>query len=203
MRAIRMTCLMLAVVLPSVGSFAADVQASSVCVVCQQPDATYSCSGPDRLDTVRSSIAKRALGFSCVQDIAHTYGHGSCSVRLDEQMPCLGTPHALLKRDQIEALAASPYGPEPAAPSRPGSDGVESGDAGAEAEPAATATPKQEKREPETVAELAKQTADASKRQLKEAQDAIRETARNVSDGVSGAAKTSWRCLSSFFTDCW
>lgn len=192
-------------VLALVGMPVTIAAASEVCVVCEEPQATYSCSVPDQLGSVRASVAKRALGFGCVQDIAHAYGHGSCRVKLDRNRPCLGTPHQLVSLEGSAPRANSPYDPNTAGqPRQSASEHPVAGESGpAEQEPQAGAENAEHKKEPETVVELAKETADASKRQLQQAQKAIQDTAKDVSDGVSGAAKTSWRCISSLFLNCW
>ena len=55
---------------------------------------------------------------------------------------------------------------------------------------------------PKTVAELAKRAARSSKKQLDKAGHVVSSSVKKAGKNVSKAAKSTWRCLSSFFTDC-
>lgn len=115
------------------------------------------------------------LGLACITEIARSGGHSSCSVSRRQPGTCQGA----LRSVAVGGLPPAVLGPPPkeaAAPAMPPQAGPES---------------KTKSGPPATVAELAKRTAETSKEQLKKA-----------GDGVSGAAKKTWRCLSTFFKDC-
>lgn len=151
--------------------------AQDVCIVCQDPNVTYRCASQDA--SVRAGDVR--LAFSCITELAKSGGHSSCSVSRKQTGACEGVPKTVgvIGPDTPAVIGrpAAPTAPDPAAP----------------ASPPATAEQKSKKKDgpPDTVAELAKRTAESSKEQLKKA-----------GEGVTGAAKKSWRCLTSFFKDC-
>lgn len=147
-----------------------------ICIVCEEPKATYRCAPQD--GSVRAGDVR--LAFSCITELARTGGHSSCGVSRKQAGPCDGPLRTV-----------SVIGPElPVVMGRP----PEADAGGIPASPVPPPVPaKAEKKPgpPDTVVELAKRTADSSKEQLKKA-----------GDGVTGAAKKSWRCLTSFFKEC-
>jgi hypothetical protein len=52
------------------------------------------------------------------------------------------------------------------------------------------------------VEELAKETAKASGEGLKKAGEAVTDTAKSTGAAVGGAVSKTWKCLTSFFTNC-
>jgi hypothetical protein len=148
--------------------------ANGVCVTCTAPDAVYRCEAEGT--PLKPSDAR--LGIACITEIARRDGHQSCSVDR-RKTACEGqlrtisaTGHLLAEPPPREAVAL----PGPSEPERKGP--------------------------PDTVAELAKRTAESSKQQLEKATDTVGDVAKKTGGAVSNAAKKSWRCVTSLFSDC-
>ena len=148
--------------------------ANSVCVSCDGPPTVYSCSYGPNANGVRPDKGKRALQFACIQDVARTYQHASCSVKRHQLGACNGIVHMISRmpalpsgttEDQAGSAAPTPLPTDAAKADRP--------------------------REPKTVVELAKQTA-------RDTQKQIDKSARSVSK----AARSTWRCVSTLFQRC-
>jgi hypothetical protein len=155
------------------GLLPASAAAQEICIVCEDPRSTYRCAAQDA--PTRPGDVR--LGLVCITELAKTGGHSSCSVSRKQSGHCEGILKTVsVGGGEVPAVlgkpAASPPGPGPGA-----------------SQPVPEAKPKTGP--PETVAELAKRTAEGSKEQLKKA-----------GDGVSGAAKKTWRCLTSLFKEC-
>lgn len=153
------------------------VAAESVCVRCIGPFAMYVCV-PPAVKGVSGQFKRRALGFLCTQQIAQANGHQSCQVKLNNDEPCDGPSFTISAQPSPQAGNASK---QSAAKPKP-RDNSNS--------------------EPKTVVELAKRTAKASKEQLKKTGKAIENAGKKVTGTIKDAAKSTWRCLTSLFTDC-
>jgi hypothetical protein len=159
--------------LGATGAAIAQSSSPNVCVTCEGPATAYSCS----MEPGAEARSGRGLQIMCIQEIARRYNHASCSVRRNQVGACNGRVHMLPSR------RAEPTGPnDAAAATTPKSEP----DEGA---PKNKVAPKSS--EPKTVLELAKRTADTTEKEIK-------RSARTV----SRAARSTWRCLSSFFSEC-
>jgi len=142
-------------------------RAQSICIVCEDPHAVYSCAAQDPT-SLKTSDPR--LQVACVAELAKAGGHGSCSAsRRQTGAACEGPLRTI-------AVGDAPAVPPPAA---------------AASAPAPQGQAEAKQGTPSTVEELAKRTAQSSKEQLKKA-----------GDGVSGAAKKTWNCVTSLFKDC-
>lgn len=155
-----------AVVLAAVAAGEGNARAQDICIVCEEPRATYRCVAQD--GPTRPSDAH--LQLACITELAKSGGHASCSASRKQTGPCEGAVR------QVSAGAAPQVLSQPPG----GTPDASRGEAG-----------KKPKGPPETVEELAKQTAKSTKEQIVKA-----------GDSVGGAAKKSWRCLTSLFKDC-
>lgn len=164
--------------------------AQSVCVRCTGPDQSYSCSlAPD---APGAAPRGKALQYNCIQEIARTYSHERCQVKQHDIGSCPGQVH------MVSGLP--PAAPAVGLADRAGSDGADrgglnSGPASAPSAPQQQADPlssqPKQQREPATVVELAKRAANNTDKEI-----------RRSAETVSNAAKSTWRCLSTFFSDC-
>ena len=155
---------------------ASSAAGEEACVVCQEPAAIYSCSvqHADQLKRVRR--ADGLLHLACIKDIARQYGHKSCAINRNFAGNCNGAIHVVNPKDAANHVIAGTSRPD----SSNGAQPIES-------QPEAAPT----KDEPKTVVELAKRTAKSTTRELKKA-----------GDNVSKAVKSTWRCVSSLFSEC-
>lgn len=159
--------------------------ATSVCVTCDTPDATYSCSAAPVVGAEGAILNDKQLQFSCIQDIARSYQHATCRVKRNQLGTCMGQVHmvaasttAIVERRPEVGLQT--FGPPPA--TKP-----------ADAAAPVTRTPNtgNEPAEPKTVVELAKRTVKSTEKQIDKSADTVTE-----------AARTTWRCLSTLFAKC-
>lgn len=164
--------------------------AAELCVTCSGPDATYRCV----LGTAVASTPEDPAGqVLCIRELAKFGHHESCAVDRRPPAQCPGMLRAVSPPEAVRdlpPLARPPAGPMGTPMPLP----VE-------------AKPKQEG--PRTVEELAKGTAKSTGDGIGKAGDAVKDTAQNAGkamgkagDAVGSAAKKSWHCLTSFFTDC-
>jgi hypothetical protein len=131
----------------------------------------------------------------CIKELAKAGGHSSCSVPSSAPNPCPGVWKVVAApADEPQAM------PEPAGPAPDGTEPL----------PEDTkAAPAQKPKVPSTVEELAKQTVQSSKEGLQQAGEAVSDTAEKAGDqvgkagsAVSNAARKTWDCVKSFFSDC-
>ncbi len=165
--------------------FAPNASAQEYCVTCTGPDALYRCIiGGDVAPAARNARGQ----LLCIKELAKSGQHASCSVDRTSSGPCSGVPMTVMLPDgpnvPDEAFAPpfetiqAPVGEE--AQGRPSDQEPPPENAIESAEPAPEGPPK-------TVVDMAKGPG----KNLKKAGDA-----------VGNAAKKTWTCLSSFFSDC-
>jgi len=204
----------------------AAVRAESYCVACFGPDAVYRCLIAGTLETAPADPRNQ---IQCVKQLAKTGGHARCSVERFSTSGCEGVeriiepsaavvplapppaaipgvPSPTVKEKDAAAAPARPLPDRPAAeptttglaPATPGSKpGADTPDAPAQGEP------------PRTVEDLAKTTVESTKKGLDDVAGAVKKQTEKAGDQMQGAgsaineaAKKSWHCLTSFFTDC-
>jgi hypothetical protein len=178
--------------------------AAEICVKCTGPDANYDCvvnkSGP--VDTVTK--------LYCITALAKAGPHASCSIDRNTTAPCQGerreyTIPAGLDgalgggAPQQEANAPATNSPTANAPVIPPSATVPPNNAAGtspDQQPPQTTsdTP------PKTVQEMMEKS-DTSKSAGNAAKSAT-TALQKAGSAVGSAAKTSWKCLSSFFSKC-
>jgi len=181
--------------------------AAEYCVTCAAPAAMYACT----IDGVPPEAPNDPRGqLLCIQELARLGNHETCSVPRSAPQPCPG---------MVRVVAAPADGTPPAAAATdPAAAGTEPALRAEGAPTVVTAPPPGDApplekvkpaKEPRTVEELAIQTVDASKQGLKKASDAVTGTAEKAGENVGkagsavgDAAKKTWHCLSSLFSDC-
>ncbi|MEL6872642.1 MAG: hypothetical protein AAFO62_07585 [Pseudomonadota bacterium] len=163
-----------------------------VCVVCTEPLATYECVLPPKLQAHAggNKIVRRGLHLACLSEIAKVRGHKRCGARRGKAGPCTGLIHTLqgtLGDQRPPKVVTGKSGratPAPTEKTAPAQNG------------AALPEPRREQAEtedapPKTMQELAEQATEKTGQQLDDAGKAI-----------GNAAKKSWTCLTSLFSNC-
>lgn len=163
--------------------------AAEYCVTCAEPDATYACVVGG---TAADAPANPREQLICIAELAKSGGHATCSVPRIAPKPCPGI---------LKIVAAAPAGevPVPAAAE---------GAADAGAPPPATegapgnagpdGTTPETGETPRTVEEMAKKTVQSSKESIAKAG----ENVGKAGSAVGNAAKKTWDCIVSLFSDC-
>jgi hypothetical protein len=168
--------------------------AADLCVKCTGPDASYDCvvnrSGPP--DTVTK--------LYCITALAKAGPHASCAIDRNTTAPCQGerreftipaTVDGALGGSQEQEATQQPALPPP---------GTE-----VEEPPQDTASDVPPKTVQEMVEKSAKSTGDSLAQTQKTAATAAKSAGtalEKAGSAVGSAAKTSWKCLSSFFSKC-
>ncbi len=150
------------------------VSAQEYCVACSEPAAVYRCV----IDGVNPGLGQ-PLTMVCLTRMAAEGGHASCAVRTGTVFECAGP---------IRRVRAAAVDPQPAGST------AQSGRAqpqNSRAADGAAGPPPTEPGAPKTVEEMAQRMAKSAPDDVSKAGNAI-----------SNAAKSSWRCLSSFFKAC-
>ena len=198
--------------------WAAAANASELCVKCTGPDASYACVVNGTSSATIDTVAK----LYCITSLAKAGAHASCSIDRTMTAPCPGErkelpvpamlenggsddqsqPNApdLTKAGGAPAPAGSEPQEAPAAASQPES-------AGAPHDQTQGATANEPP--PKTVQEMVERSAKSAGAGLSDTQKSAGEAAKSTSTAlekagaaVGGAAKNSWKCLSSFFSNC-
>ncbi len=197
------------------------VQAAEYCVACTGPAAVYRCA-PDGAGLGTDP----RLQLLCASELARSGNHESCSVRRDTTGPCEGpqrvvrTPSlpAATTRDEDSAApqasgSGSPTGSGAAGPSSAAAipDGGSTPAAGRAASPSTAARQDVGTRggEPGPANQAPANAVDAVSSAAQQAGGAVADTARSAGQmvGEAGsaagkAAKKSWKCVLSLFSDC-
>lgn len=159
------------------------------CVTCTNPAETYIC----RLDAKGGNA--RGQQFVCIMNIAKDYQHDSCRAS-SEFATCEG---ALVRYEVVGSE-------NPAATAEGRDQPVSAG----RSEP----TRNKKNAEPETLVEFTNQTMGATKKELqnagrktskvvKKTGKQIGELGNQVGDNIKKATSSTWKCLTSLFSDCY
>jgi hypothetical protein len=175
--------------------------AAEICVKCTGPDASYDCvvNGSAPADTVTKLF--------CITTLAKVGPHASCAIDRSSVSPCQGERKEFTTPAHIDG----PFGDTPqrdASTSAPqvspnGVAPVTGQEHGPEQQPpqaASDAPPKtvQEMVEKSPVSASLAETQKTAGNAAKSAGTALEK----AGSAVGSAAKTSWKCLSSFFSNC-
>ena len=195
----------------------AAANATELCVKCSAPEASYACVIDGASNATMDTVAK----LYCITALAKSGAHESCSVDRAATAPCPGERKELPAPAALGGEAAEDQ-PQPVAP--PGQ--AKAGDSAAvtapqeplapatQANPAEAphdqaATPPQSEPPPKTVQEMVEKSAKNAGAGLSDTQKSAGDAAKSATTAlekagaaVGGAAKSSWKCLSSFFTNC-
>lgn len=171
--------------------------AESYCVACYGPDAVYRCVVAD----VPASAAPDPRNqVQCIKQLAKSGGHARCSVERFSTANCNGA-EKVVSTATAEPIAGPPPGSDLSSPaaSKPDHDTV-----GKTSQP--EPSPAQA---PRTVEELAKSAAATTKESLNEVGGTVKSTTEKAGETIGGlgsavgnAAKKSWNCLTSLFSNC-
>lgn len=175
--------------------------AAEICVKCTEPDANYDCvvNGSASADTVTK--------LYCITALAKVGPHASCAIDRNSVSPCQGER----KEFTIPASVDGPFGETP---ERSASTGAPDAATMTPA-PVAGQEPDGERHPPQTANEAPPKTVQeiVEKSPVSASLAETQKTAGNAAksagtalekagSAVGSAAKTSWKCLSSFFSDC-
>jgi hypothetical protein len=159
--------------------------AEPLCVTCSGPERVYACS----VEGDASAASDIAIQLLCIQELAREGRHQSCAVRKSAGA-CPGEPRTL-------AYVAPDLG-APVPTEFPVEETATVSPPAASAEPA----PEAPAGEPETLVDLAGEAAAGTGRQLRKAGEAVESAASKTGTTIKNAAKSTWSCLSSLFSDC-
>jgi hypothetical protein len=179
------------------GSVAAlPVVAESYCVACYSPDAVYRCVVADAPANAAPDPRNQV---QCIKQLAKSGGHARCSVERFTAVGCSGPERIISPSTSALPVAPPPKAAAPLQDTTPSAAGSEN------AAPDGTAVAQP----PKTVEELAKSTVETTKKGLDDVTGTVKSTTEKAGEQIGGvggsignAAKKSWNCLSSFFSDC-
>lgn len=171
---------------------------AELCVKCTGPDASYDCV------VNQSGAADTVSKLYCITALAKAGPHASCAIDRNMTAPCQGERReftipaaldgALGGQQQQEATQTSSPPPEGALPQEQEQPPLQG--------PVSNAPPK-------TVQEMMEKSAKSAGNSLAQTQESAGNAAKSASTAlekagtaVGSAAKTSWKCLSSFFSNC-
>lgn len=174
--------------------------AAEYCVTCSGPDATYRCQIGSAGGETRADPRSQ---FLCISELARLGGHQSCSVNRVQEGDCDGPVKTVAAPgdlpEGVPVIAAPPQSaevPKDVAEQPPAANSNE------------TTLPKPDA-PPRTVEEMAKQSAKSSGEALGKAGEAVKDGAEAAGEGVGkagsavgNAAKKTWNCVTSLFSDC-
>lgn len=173
------------------------VRAESYCVACFGPDAIYRCAVAD---APAGAAPDPRNQIQCIKQLAKQGGHARCSVERFSTAGCNG-PERVISPTQD----AVPLTPQPEVTASPTPEAVPESDG--EASPVAPAN--KPAQPPQTVEELAKATVESTKKGLDDVGTSVKKTTEKAGEQIGGvgsaignAAKKSWDCVTSLFSDC-
>jgi hypothetical protein len=190
-------------------------RATELCVKCTEPDASYACVVGGVSNATLDTVAK----FYCITTLAKAGSHASCSIDRSMTAPCPG----IRKELAIPAfLNGSDAGDQQQDASSPRQNHTNSGSQEANIPPAPTGSgpavaptpnmspnPPTNEQPPKTVQEMMEKSANSAGAGITQTQKSAGDAAKSAStalekagSAVGGAAKSSWKCLSSFFSNC-
>lgn len=196
---------------------AAAANASELCVKCTGPDASYACVVNGTSSATVDTVAK----LYCITSLAKAGAHASCSIDRTMMAPCPGERKELPVPAMLDGESdGTPQNGAPdltttgGAPAPAGAHPQEAPATASQPEPAAapqdqTQDATANEAPPKTVQEMVEKSAKTAGAGLSDTQKSAGEAAKSASTAlekagaaVGGAAKNSWKCLSSFFSNC-
>ncbi len=184
-----------------------------MCVKCTGPDASYACV----VNTTATGTIDTVMKLYCITALAKAGPHASCAIDRSTTAPCQGVRKELPMPAAIDQAADEPQHPEAATPALDapavGSPGTPTSlpsappsSAGGGAQPSPEAA---KDAPPKTVQEIVEKSTKSASDGISETQKSAGEAAKSASTAlekagtaVGDAAKNSWKCLSSFFSNC-
>lgn len=200
---------------------AAAANAAELCVKCTGPDASYACV----IDGMSSATVDTVPKLYCITSLAKAGAHASCSIDRTTTAPCPGERKELPSPAMLDDAAPEDQpqhrGPDltTAGEGPAGHEGQNALSSPAPAGPAEAPhdqQPRDQQNEaaaseppPKTVQEMVEKSAKSAGEGLSGTQKSAGEAAKSAStalgkagEAIGGAAKKSWKCLASFFSNC-
>jgi hypothetical protein len=186
-------------------SLAPDAVAGNYCVVCYEPDAVYRCV----IEGVAANLpADPRHQIQCIKELAQAGAHKRCSVERFTAAGCDGAVHVIAAGSYHDPAAARVDRADPrSSPSSSAGGQQRAGDVdppptGLQPEPVVEPKPTDPKAPPRTVEELASNAGEKTKQGLQDIGQTVSDSTRKVGEQIGSAAKKTWDCLTSFFSDC-
>ncbi len=177
-------------------------RAESYCVACYGPDAVYRCVVADAPDGAPPDPRHQ---IQCIKQIAKSDGHARCSVERFTAAGCDGALRVI--NPSQAAIPLTP--PPPNAATAPAPVNAPGNPPAGGPEPLAQPAVDGPAEPPKTVEELAKTTVDSTKKGLDKLGTSVKTTTEKagekiggVGDAIGNAAKKSWDCVTSLFSNC-
>jgi hypothetical protein len=179
-------------------SMATSVRAESYCVACFGPDAIYRCV---IADAPAGAAPDPRNQVQCIKQLAKSGAHARCSVERFSTKGCDGPERVI----QPSAAAIPLTQPPPAAATQ----AAPLSSTGTQTEPVPVEPAQEPAGPPQTVEELAKTTVESTKKGLGDVGSSVKTTTEKAGEkiedagsAIGKAAKKSWDCVTSLFSDC-
>jgi hypothetical protein len=186
---------------------------AEMCVKCTGPDANYACV----VNTSATGTIDTVMKLYCITALAKAGPHASCAIDRSTTAPCQGIRKELPMPAAIDQAVDEPQLPDAATPAHDAPAVVAPGtspsvppappnaaNGGAQPSPEAV-----KEAPPKTVQEIVEKSTKSAGDGISETQKSAGEAAKSASTAlekagtaVGDAAKNSWKCLSSFFSNC-
>jgi hypothetical protein len=186
---------------------------TEMCVKCTGPDASYACV----VNTSATGTIDTVMKLYCITALAKAGPHASCAIDRNTTAPCQGERKELPMPAAIDQTvdelqqpgAATPVHDAPATGSPGTSPPVSPAMPNAAEVGAQPPTEAAKEAPPKTVQEIVEKSTKSAGDGIAETQKSAGEAAKSASTAlekagtaVGDAAKNSWKCLSSFFSNC-
>lgn len=170
----------------------------NICVICNDPGKVYQCGiAYQPVGGTLSEPNRQGLQLACIQEIAKYGNHSQCAASRKTGADCGGEPYTL--KDQSSLYTPRETVEETDQPPADISPATEQKKQPPEEQPTLVdSTEKTYEQAKETVKDGYKKTSDT----VKSGYDKTKSTVKNVGDSIGSAAKTTYNCLTSFFTKC-
>jgi hypothetical protein len=187
-------------------AFVSTANAAELCVRCSAPDARYAC-----VVNTPAPNADTLIKLYCITTLAKAGGHESCAIDRASAVPCQGTRKELPVPSLFEGDGDDKAAPDshkldanaPAGPAPPPGPAASTPDKPKEAKDAPADAP------PKTVQEMIEKSTKSAGQGLSDTQKSAGNAAssagtalQKAGTAVTDAAKTSWQCLTTFFSKC-
>ena len=167
---------------------------TTFCVTCTEPAQTYTCN----VKTPEADPGARALRLYCIVRTAKEGNHKTCGASLSTASTCEGTPKTFTYKGPAIPLALQSKAEKFLKKNRSQGNAAEDGDDD----------------KPDTVVKLTTRAVKSSRKGLSNAGSGVRDATRGTTKrvggavrgagrGVGAAAKSTYKCMTSLFRDCW
>lgn len=164
------------------------------CVTCTEPTQTYTCN----VKTPEADPGARALRLYCIVRTAKEGSHKTCGASLSAASACEGTPKTFTYKGPAIPLALQSKAEKFLKKNQSQGDAAEDGDGD----------------KPDTLVKMTTRAVKSSRQGLSSAGSGVRNATRGTTkrvgsavrgagQGVGAAARSSYKCVTSLFRDCW